>query len=326
MKLKIWNLSKLITLYKMKYIYGPVPSRRLGRSLGIDPIPSKTCNYQCIYCQLGKTTNFTNNRKNYYAKNKIISEMEKAVKQNENKFDYITFVGSGEPTLYKDLGDLILKAKDFSNKPICVITNGGLLYEREVRDSLMLADIVLPSLDAGDEKSFIKINRPHPSIKFNKVIQGFIDFKNNFKGKFWIEIMIMKGINDSKEELMKIKEQIDLIKPDRIDINVPIRPPMEDWVKIPDPSLIVILNEIFGEYNNINFPEIGKFSIYSLNFERELLRIIERHPMKQEQILETFLSENFDANKIMSSLNLLEKQKKIKKVMYNNQAFWRLNK
>lgn len=309
----------------MKCVYGPVPSRRLGRSLGIDPIPSKTCNYQCIYCQLGKTTNFTNKRRNYYPKNKIISEMRKAINQNKNNFDYITFVGSGEPTLYKDLGDLILKAKDFSNKPICVITNGSLLCEREVRDALMLADIILPSLDAGDEKSFIKINRPHPSIKFNRVLQGFIDFKKNFDGKFWIEIMIMKDINDSKEELMKIKEQIDLIEPDRIDINVPIRPPMEPWVEIPNPTIIVILNEIFSDYNNINFPEIGKFSIYSSNFEREFLAIIERHPMRQEQILETFLSENFDRNQIFSSLSSLEKQKKIKKAIYNDQIFWKLN-
>ncbi|MFX1259154.1 MAG: radical SAM protein, partial [Promethearchaeota archaeon] len=110
----------------MKYIFGPLPSRRLGRSLGIDPIPSKTCNYQCIYCQLGKTSNFTNEPKNFFPKEEIISEMEQAIIKNEKKLDYITFVGSGEPTLYKDLKELILKAKDFSNKPICVITNGAL--------------------------------------------------------------------------------------------------------------------------------------------------------------------------------------------------------
>jgi len=255
----------------MKYIYGPVPSRRLGRSLGIDPIPSKTCNFQCIYCQLGKTTNFTNERKNYLPKNEIIAEMKEAIKKNEVNLDYITFVGSGEPTLYKDLNELILKAKQFSNKPICVITNGGLLYDKEVQNALMLADIVLPSLDAGDENSFIRINRPHPSIKYDSVIQGFIDFKKVFTGKFWIEIMIMKGINDSKEELLKIKKKIELIKPDRIDINVPIRPPTEKGVKIPDKTIISILNELFSEYNNINFPEIGKFGFYSLDFEREVL-------------------------------------------------------
>ena len=308
----------------MKYIYGPVPSRRLGNSLGIDPIPSKTCNYQCIYCQLGRTTNFTNERKNFFPKNEIIAEMKNAIKQNENNIDYITFVGSGEPTLYRDLEALILKVKEFSKKPVCVITNGALLYDLEVRNILMLADVVLPSLDAGDEKSFIKINRPYPSIKFDAMIQGFIDFRKNFKGKFWIEIMIMKGINDSKEELLKIKEKIDLIKPDRIDINVPIRPPVEEWVKIPDKNIISLLNEIFGEYYDINFPEIGKFGFYSSDFEKEVLSIIERHPMRQEQILETFSSNNFNKDEILLRLENLESKKKIKKILYGQKIFWKL--
>ena len=308
----------------MNYIYGPVPSRRLGTSIGIDPIPSKTCNYQCIYCQLGKTTTFTNVRKNYFPKKEIIAEMETAIKTNKNEFDYITFVGSGEPTLYKDLKDLILRAKELSEKPVCIITNGSLLYEKEVQDALICSDVVLPSLDAGDEKAFIKINRPHPSINFDKLIQGFIDFKKNFEGKFWIEVMLMKRVNDTKEELLKIKEKLDLIKPDRIDINVPIRPPVEKWVKIPDKNLITVLNEIFGDYTNISFPEDGKFNIYSSNFENEVLSILERHPMRQDQIIETFSSNGFNEEMIISHLKKLMDQKKIKEILYNNKVFWKL--
>ena len=310
----------------MKYIYGPVPSRRLGRSLGIDPIPSKTCNYQCIYCQLGKTTNFTNERKNYYPKDEIIAEMKEAIKINENNFDYITFVGSGEPTLFKDLEELILIAKKFSSKPICVITNGALLYNSDVSKALRLADVVLPSLDAGDEKTFIKINRPHPTLKFYEIIKGFINFSKNYLGKLWIEIMIVKGVNDSKEELLKIKEKIDLIKPDRIDINVPIRPPMEKWVKIPDKNVISLLDDIFSKYYDINFPESGKFGLYSLDFDKELLSIIERHPMRQEQILETFSSKNYSNDDIILRLNKLESKKSIIKTVYNDKIFWRLSK
>ncbi len=309
----------------MKYIYGPVPSRRLGSSLGIDPIPSKTCNFQCIYCQLGKTTNFTNIRNNFFPKEDIITELERAIELHENSIDYITFVGSGEPTLYKDLKELILKAKEFSNKPICVITNGSLLNQKEVQNALMLSDLILPSLDAGDKKSFIKINRPHPSLSFKKIIQGFINFRKIFKGKFWIEVMLMKGINDSKEELLKIKKKIDLVNPDRIDINVPIRPPVEKWVKIPDKSILTVLNEIFVEYSNINFPEEGKFRIYSSDFERELLSILERHPMRQDQIIETFSSGKFDKDKIISHLKHLKSQEKIKNILYNKQTFWKLN-
>jgi wyosine [tRNA(Phe)-imidazoG37] synthetase (radical SAM superfamily) len=308
----------------MKYVYGPVPSRRLGRSLGIDPIPSKTCNYQCIYCQLGKTTNFTNNRKDYYPKDEIIAEMEQAIRINEENIDYITFVGSGEPTLYKSLEDLILRAKEFSKKPICVITNGALLYNMDVRNALLHADVVLPSLDAADEKSFIKINRPHPSIKFDMVIQGFIEFRRIFTGRFWIEIMIMKGINDSKEQLLKFKEKIDLIKPNRIDINVPIRPPVEEWVKIPDKNIIAILNEVFGQYYDINFPEMGVFGLYSSNFKEELLNIITRHPMRQDQIIDTFSSEHLSKDNIMQHLKNLEKEKKVKEIYYNGKIFWKL--
>ncbi len=308
----------------MKYVYGPVPSRRLGRSLGIDPLPLKTCNYQCIYCQLGKTTNFTNERRNYYPKDEIIVEIEEAIKQNKNNFDYITFVGSGEPTLYKDLEKLILKTKTFSNKPICVITNGALLHNEEVIKALLLSDIVLPSLDAGDERSFIKINRPHPDIDFKSVIQGFIDFRSLFKGKFWIEIMIMKAINDSKKELLKIKEKIDLIKPDKIDINIPIRPPLEKWVKIPDKSIFVLLDEIFGSYSDISLPEIGNFYLYSQDFEKELLNIIKRHPMRQNQIINTFSSNIFKKKDIIYRLKKLESKNKIKKSTYNNQIYWSL--
>jgi len=308
----------------MKYIYGPVPSRRLGNSLGIDPIPSKTCNYQCIYCQLGKTTNLTNERKDFSPKEDIIKEMEESINLHKSKLDYVTFVGSGEPTLYKSLGELILKAKELSQKPICVITNGSLLYERDVKDDLLISDVVLPTLDAGDEKLYIKINRPHPSIKFEKMIQGYIDFREEFKGKFWIEIMLMKGINDSKEELLKIKNKLDLIKPDRIDINVPIRPPTESWVQIPDKSVIPILNDVFGQYNNINFPERGKFSVFNSSFEIELNNLLERHPMRQEQIFETFCSKKFNEQDALLQLNTLASKNKIKKIIYNNQIFWKL--
>ena len=308
----------------MKYIYGPVPSRRLGRSLGIDPIPSKTCNYQCIYCQLGKTTNLTNERKDFYTREEIYQEIEEAISKNKGKFDYITFVGSGEPTLNKSLGKLILKAKECSNKPICVITNGALLSSLEVRKELMSADVVLPSLDAGDEKSFIRINRPHPQIKYDAMIDGLRKFKREFKGKSWIEVMIIKGINDSKEELLKIKEKIDLIKPERIDINVPIRPPAEKWVEIPDKTIISLLNEVFGKYRDITFPEMGKFGLYSEDFKKELLNILERHPMRQEQIIETFKSESFNGDKILLKLKKLKSEKIIQKWIYQDKIFWRL--
>ena len=306
----------------MRYIYGPVPSRRLGRSLGVDPIPSKTCNYQCIYCQLGKTSNFTNTRSNFIPKYDIQQEIKIAIRQNEGNFDYITFVGSGEPTLYKDLKELIETVKRESKKPICVITNGSLLYNDDVKQALNLVNVVLPSLDAWDQKSFRKIHRPHPTLNYNKILNGLIKFRNEFNGKFWIEIMLMKNINDSEEQLIKIKEKIDLINPDRVDINVPIRPPTEDWVKIPDKSVFSTLNSIFGSYYPINFPEIGNFTTYSLDFEKELLNIIERHPLRQNQIFKIF-SKNFKKALLLKKLKKLQKQKIIQKKTYGNVIFWK---
>jgi len=309
----------------LKYIYGPVPSRRLGKSVGVDPLPPKTCNFQCIYCQLGRTTNFTNERQNFFPKKEICIEIEEAINKYEKELDYITFVGSGEPTLYKDLGDLIKKVKEITVKPICVITNGSLLQVKEVREALKLANVVLPTLDAGDERSFIKINRPHPSIKYDKMLRGFMEFKQEFSGKFWIEIMLMKNINDSEEELKKIRDKLKLIEPDRIDINVPIRPPTESWVEIPDKSVFSLLNEIFGDFNDLNFPEIGHFGKYSANFEKEFLKIIERHPMRQDQIIQTFKNNNLSETEIKNKLDKLYSDGKINKLEYNGKIFWRLN-
>ena len=306
----------------MEFVYGPVPSRRLGRSLGIDPLPSKTCNHQCIYCQLGKTTHFTNTRENYFPVTQIINEMRSAIKINQNLIDYITFVGSGEPTLYKDLKDLIIAAKEVSNKPICVITNGSLLNNEEVVEALLLTDVILPSLDAGSENLFKKINRPHPSLKYDEIIQGYISFREKYKGKFWLEIMLMKDINDSKDELTLIRDKIDLIKPDRIDINVPIRPPTEPWVKIPNATVLSKLTEIFHAYNNINFPEKGNFLTYSSNFEMELISLIKRHPMRQQQIIKNFSNDQLNEIELLRLLSHLECEKKIKRNVYNDEIFW----
>lgn len=308
----------------MDYIYGPVPSRRLGSSLGLDPLPSKTCNYQCIYCQLGRTTVFTNERKNYCPKEEILDEIEFVLTKKEQDFDYLTFVGSGEPTLYKDLGELIKSTQKRTNKPVCVITNGSLLSEEKVRDFLFDVDLVLPTLDAGNKKTFRLINRPHPEITFKKLINGFLEFKENFNGKFWIEIMLIRDINDSKEELLKIKSLLDQIEPHRIDINVPIRPPAENWVKIPKESLLSRLDEIFGDYKNINFPEKGTFGKFSSDFDKELLSIIERHPMRQEQIIETFKSAQNKKQDILNKLQNLEKKSVIKKIIYQEKVFWKL--
>ncbi|MHA1407905.1 MAG: radical SAM protein [Candidatus Heimdallarchaeaceae archaeon] len=175
----------------MKYVFGPVPSRRLGRSLGISPIPFKTCNFSCIYCQLGRTNNFTNERKEFYPVEDIAQEVEEALNQGFN-LDFITIVGDGEPTLYKSLGTLILSIKELTSIPIAVITNGALLYQEKVREDLLDADVVLPTLDVYNEKLFRIINRPHKELKFEKIIEGFRKFREEFKKQIWIEVMLQE--------------------------------------------------------------------------------------------------------------------------------------
>ena len=214
----------------MKYVYGPVPSRRLGISLGISPIPKKTCNYSCIYCQLGRTDIMTNTRKMFFPVQKIMSEFNKEIKKSIF-FDVVTIVGEGEPTLYLGLGELIDAIKQRTDKPVALITNGALLYDSDLRQEAAKADIVLPTLDAYDEASFRKINRPFGQISFERVNAGLIAFSEEYEGQLWLEIMLMAGINDDEESLSKYEQALKKIKYDRLYLNTPVRPPAEAVVE-----------------------------------------------------------------------------------------------
>ena len=226
------------------YTYGPVPSRRLGRSLGVSPIPPKTCSYSCVYCQLGRTKHLQIERRSFYAKEDILSEIIK--RAEVSKLDYITFAGDGEPTLCKDLGWLINQTKSKLHLPVAVITNGSLLFLKDVRRDLKEADVVLPTFDAGSEKTFRHINRPHGDIGFNTMLGGLIDFRIEFSGQIWLEIMLVKGLNDSEEELWKIGKIVDLIKSDIVYVVTPIRPPAELWVEPALPETILKAQQILG--------------------------------------------------------------------------------
>jgi wyosine [tRNA(Phe)-imidazoG37] synthetase (radical SAM superfamily) len=210
---------------KNEHIFGPVPSRRLGRSLGIDLIPPKTCTYDCLYCQVGRTTEKTITRKSWVNVDEVIAELKTKLSA---KPDFLTFSGSGEPTLYSDCGQLIEKIKQITNVPIAVLTNGSLLFMPEVRRELLAADVVMPSLDAGDAETFKKVNRPCPQITFDKMLQGLIDFRKEFKGKYWLEVFLIAGLNDSDEQIKKIAACIEKIRPDIVQLNTVTRPPAED--------------------------------------------------------------------------------------------------
>lgn len=269
-----------------KHVYGPVPSRRLGKSLGVSPIPSKTCNYSCVYCQLGRTDHMTNVRQNFYDPQEILNEILDAVKNNSSGIDYVTFVGEGEPTLCKSLGYLIRETKLRTKLPVAVITNGSLLYMEDVRNDLKDADVVLPSLDADDEETFKKINRPQGEIDFNKMMEGLKVFSKVRNGQLWVEVMLVKGINDGEKHLKGIAGILKEINPDRVYVNVPIRPPAEKWVEIPDEESLLKAHEILHSYVISGYEE-GEFHIDDPSkLYDEIIKICERHPMREEQIKE----------------------------------------
>ncbi|MFC1781033.1 radical SAM protein [Planctomycetota bacterium] len=206
-----------------RYFYGPVASRRLGLSFGLDIVPLKICTLDCIYCQLGKTARKTIERKDFIPVDSIIAELEISLSAGL-KTDFITVAGSGEPTLNSRLGEIIDRIKQITNIPIALVTNGTLFYMPEVRADCAKADLVLPSLDAANEHTFSKINRPHRDISIKKHISGLVAFRNEYPGRIWLEVFLVDSINTDNEQIAEIKTVIEKIRPDKIQLNMAVRP------------------------------------------------------------------------------------------------------
>jgi wyosine [tRNA(Phe)-imidazoG37] synthetase (radical SAM superfamily) len=289
------------------YTYGPVPSRRLGRSLGISPIPPKTCTYSCVYCQLGRTNHLRVARESFFPKEEILAEIGERL--GDSEVDFITFVGDGEPTLYLDIGWLIRQCKERYHKPTAVITNGSLFYQPDVRQDLLAADVVLPSLDAGNERLFQLINRPHGDLDFKTIVRGLIDFRQEYSGGFWLEVMLIAGINDTEEALQEIREVVKEIRPDRLYIVTPIRPPAESWIHPPTPESILRAQHILGQAETIDRQESGDFGLASFSNAREaILEIGTRHPLRMQQALdiEKWFSESGTVRAMLKEMRLAQ--------------------
>ncbi len=263
-----------------RHLYGPVPSRRLGRSLGIDLVPHKICTYNCIYCQIGKTTERTLTRKEYIPVREILEEVKRFLEEEASSVEHLSLSGSGEPTLHSKIESVIEGIKTITSIPVAVITNGSLLYEKEVRESLLQADIILPSLDAASAETFEKINRPHSGILIDKVIEGLVEFRRVYKGQIWLEILFCKGVNDSQNELFLLKKAIDRIQPDLIHLNTVVRPPFEKWVVPLDQKEMDEIRAFFGEKASI-ISEFGRHPpvFTERDIQEEILKIVERRPL-----------------------------------------------
>ncbi|MBU1726526.1 MAG: radical SAM protein [Candidatus Omnitrophica bacterium] len=234
----------------MRFVYGPVISRRIGVSLGISLTPYKICNFDCIYCQLGRTREKTNVRKEYIASGEIIDEVRawiSANKQEEAKLNYLTISGLGEPTLNTGIGRIISEIKKISGVPLAVITNASYLNDKEVRSCLLSADLIVPSLDAASQEVFEKIDRPSAEVKLNDIIEGLVDLRKEYSGKIWLEVMLVSGVNDDIRHIKKLKETIDRIEPDKIQLNSPVRTTSEENVLPVERAKLEKIKEILGD-------------------------------------------------------------------------------
>jgi wyosine [tRNA(Phe)-imidazoG37] synthetase (radical SAM superfamily) len=273
----------------MHYVFGPVSSRRLGRSLGIDPVPLKTCNWNCVYCQLGRTVPLTNVRGEYAPAKEIVQEAGHVLgSRPSGGIDWVTFLGSGEPTLHSALGWMIRQVKAMTRLPVAVLTNGALLYQPEVREELSAADAVLPSLDAGTEALYRAINRPSPVCTFERLVEGLSSFRREFRGRLWVEVMLVKGLNDTEAALRDLAGVLSSIGPDEIHLSTPVRPPAEPWVEPPDSETLAQAAAILGASARVIAPvsDAVELSGYE-DVQEAALAVIARHPMTEEELLRT---------------------------------------
>jgi wyosine [tRNA(Phe)-imidazoG37] synthetase (radical SAM superfamily) len=234
----------------MKYIYGPVKSRRLGLSLGITLTPYKICSFNCVYCQLGETFQPTKERKEYLLVQDIFNEFKGWLETNSTeaeKINYITLSGSGEPTLNLEIGQLITEIKKITSIPVAVITNASLLGDPLVRQAVAGADLIIPSLDAVTLEIFEKTNQPASGIKIEEVINGLFSLRKEFSGEIWLEVMLIKGINDDLRQIKRLKDIVDKINPHKVQLNSPVRVTAKPGIFPVDKNKLQKIKEILGD-------------------------------------------------------------------------------
>ena len=308
-----------------KYIFGPVPSRRLGMSLGVDLVPRKVCSLDCVYCEVGETNLLTTERDEYIPFDSIKEELTDYFAGGNPEPEYITFSGSGEPTLNNRIGDIIEVIRQHKpGIPIAVLTNGTLLGNKEVRESLLATDIVLPSLDAVTDDVFKKINRPEKSLNVSEHIKSLIDFRNEYNGKIYLEVFILPGFNNSDEHIHKLREALIKIHPDRIQVNTLDRPGTINSIRAAsEDELKAIVTKIgLNNLEIISKVQSRKSNIaYRADAETAILQTILRRPCTLDDL--SFIL-GLHINEINKYLDVLEKDDKIEVVKEERGYFYRV--
>ncbi|MBF0545162.1 MAG: radical SAM protein [Candidatus Riflebacteria bacterium] len=310
---------------KNKFVFGPVPSRRLGRSLGIDITPGKNCTLNCCYCQLHQTLNPTNSRRSFCNYEEVLSELFLSLEEISPSPDWITFSGTGEPTLHSEIGKIISKIKMVSGIPVCVITNGTLLHLPEVREDLSLVEKVMPTLTTLDDVIFQKIHRPASGITLKTTLLGLTEFSKKFRGFLEIEIFLIAGVNDYLENAQKLGSFIkSLHKVDGIYLNTAVRSPSDDTVKAVSPENLLIFKKHLDLGINISTAyELSPLPKISLNpsgelGEERIQALLFRHPCTTKEMAATF---GVSVEKIENILAKLHAKKRIKA---NSDGTWNI--
>jgi wyosine [tRNA(Phe)-imidazoG37] synthetase (radical SAM superfamily) len=261
------------------YVFGPVPSRRLGLSLGVDLIPPKTCSYDCLYCQVGRTTCVTVEPKAFVSLEQVLKELKESF--TRRKPDFVTFSGSGEPTLHSGIGEAISFVKKESDLKVAVLTNGSLLWRQEVRERLLEADVIMPTLSTVDEETFRKIHRPHPDLRVSKVIQGLKRLREIYNGELHVEVMLLAGLNDSDKELTGLKDALIDIAPDRIQLNTVVRPPADAGAISLDRVKMEEVKNFFGKKAEVVafIPPVHRDQSYD-SLSAALVEMAKRRPVR----------------------------------------------
>lgn len=307
----------------MKYVFGPVSSKRLGQSLGVDLLAPKSCTWNCIYCQLGRSNRFVTERSEFFPRQEILDEIVEAL-GSATAIDWITFVGSGETTLYKGIGWLIHEVKQRTAIPVAVITNGSLLHLPEVRAELLEADAVLPSLNAGSEELYNRIDRPAEGFGFRQHLDGLRQFRKEFSGKLWVEVMLIAGLNDSDEALQDLAVELAHIHPDTVHLVVPTRPAPENIVSMPDDASIRRAVFILSQAAPVVHPVKGSMNLTgAADLLDAVTAIATRHPV-QERELETALLDCFpgDPDAVRQSMDSMFASGRFDRVAQGSELYW----
>lgn len=268
----------------MRTVFGPVPSRRFGRSLGVDVIPRKLCTLDCVYCEVGRTDKRGLARREYLPTDLILRDLREALALHPT-VDCVTFSGSGEPTLHAGLGELLRAARGLTRVPLVVLTNGTLLWKEDVRNDLLGADIVCPSLDAVSEDVFRRIDRPHPRLTAVQVIEGQVAFRRQFAGQIWLEVLFVQGMNDDDDEVWLLRQAIDRIAPDKVQINTVVRPPAEPWAHPVPFDRLEQIRQMLGPKAEIIIPTRERSCAPApLPRDEEIIGVVARRPMSAADV------------------------------------------